>query len=77
MKNITLPKSLNNLLVNIFMVEADTYKKLKEQVKKINTERDETITKAYIVFRDIQRKAKLDAKTKILELDETLKKSKK
>ena len=52
------------------------YQKLKEQVKKINTTRDETITNAYVEFREIQKKAKLDAKAKILELDEKLKKSK-
>ena len=51
------------------MSEDATYKKLKEQVKKINTERDVIITKAYVAFRDIQAKSKLDAKAKILLLD--------
>ena len=50
--------------------EDKQFKELKEQVKKINTIRDETVTKAYVVFRDIQAKAKLDAKAKILELNE-------
>lgn len=42
-----------------------------EQIKKINFERDETITKAYVTFRDIQKKAKQDAKVKILDLETT------
>lgn len=54
----------------------DEHKKLMKQVKIINTEKDEIITKAYVEFREIQKKAKLDAKTKILELDEKLKKPK-
>ena len=53
----------------------DEYKKQMEQVKKINTERDEIITKAYVTFRDIQKKAKADAKVKILDLEEKPKKS--
>ncbi len=53
------------------------YKKLKAQVKIINTERDKIITKAYVAFRNIQAKAKTDAKAKILLLDEQLAKSKK
>lgn len=58
------------------MNESTEYTKLKEQVKQINTERDEIITEAYIEFKDIQEKARLDAKAKILELDEKLKQAK-
>lgn len=49
--------------------------KMKVEIKKINTERDEIITKAYVTFRVAQKKAKQDAKAKILDLETTLKKS--
>lgn len=45
------------------------YKRLKAQVKKINDASNLVITKAYVEYRDIQAKAKLDAKAKILLLD--------
>lgn len=45
------------------------YKRLKVQVKKINDARDLVVTKAYVEFRDIQAKSKLDAKAKVLLLD--------
>jgi len=53
------------------------YKKLKDEVKQINADRDQIITNAYVSFRDIQHQAKLDAKVKISALDEKLAKSKK
>ena len=45
------------------------YKRLKAQVKKINDASNQVITNAYVEFRDVQVKAKLDAKAKVLLLD--------
>jgi len=46
-----------------------------EERRKINIEKDEIITKAYVLFRDTQQKAKQEAKAKILKLTEKPKKS--
>jgi len=54
--------------------EQKEFLELKKKIEKINTDRDEIVTKAYVEFREIQKKAKQSARVKLLELDEKLKK---
>lgn len=49
-------------------------KKFNEERKKILDKSNGIITKAYVVYRNIQKKEKLDVQVKLLDLEERLNK---